>query len=176
MGTHPVRPLPYNNHIVLRVAVNTAISSKKADKLRPETVPIIPSLAESMADKTDMDREQMLDDLLTENDKGQELYADSAYVGLEKTLEKYGVKDQICERGYRGHPLTDEQKESNGLKSKTRNRVEHVFGFMECVMNKLYVRTIGLARAASTTGMFNLVYNMCRYEQIVRLGLLRPEK
>ena len=43
-------------------------------------------------------------------------------------------------------------------------------------MNKLYVRTIGLARAASITGLINLVYNMCRYEQIVRLGLLRPEK
>ena len=28
-----------------------------------------------------------MDDLLTENDKGQELYADSAYVGLEETLE-----------------------------------------------------------------------------------------
>ena len=42
---------------------------------------------------------------------------------------------------------------------------------MECVMHKLYVRTIGLARAATVTGMSNLVYNMCRYEQIVRLDL-----
>ena len=113
---------------------------------------------------------------LTEKDKGQELYADSAYVGKEETLEKYEVKDRICEKGYRGHPLTEEQKENNRLKSKTRSRVEHVFGFMECVMNRLYVRTIGLARAATITGMVNLVYNMCRYEQIIRLGLLQPEK
>ena len=117
-----------------------------------------------------------LDNLLDEKDKGQELYADSAYVGKEETLEKYEVKDRICEKGYRGHPLTEEQKENNRLKSKTRSRVEHVFGFMECVMNRLYVRTIGLARAATITGMVNLVYNMCRYEQIIRLGLLQPEK
>ena len=114
---------------------------------------------------------QSLDSLLTEEDKSQELYADSAYVGQEETLEKYGVKDRICEKGYRGHPLTEEQKEDNRQKSRTRCRVEHVFGFMECVMNKLYVRTIGLTRAASITGMTNLVYNMCRYEQIVRLKL-----
>ena len=117
-----------------------------------------------------------LDNLLDEKDKGQELYADSAYVGKEETLEKYEVKDRICEKGYRGHPLTEEQKENNRLKSKTRSRVEHVFGFMECVMNRLYIRTIGLARAATITGMVNLVYNMCRYEQIIRLGLLQPEK
>ena len=97
-------------------------------------------------------------------------------MGKEETLEKYEVKDRICEKGYRGHPLTEEQKESNRLKSKTRSRVEHVFGFMECVMNKLYVRTIGLARAATITGMINLVYNMCRYEQIMRLGLLQTKK
>ena len=58
-------------------------------------------------------------------DKGQELYADSAYVGKEETLEKYEVKDRICEKGYRGHPLTEEQKENNRLKSKMRSRVEH---------------------------------------------------
>ncbi len=119
---------------------------------------------------------QSLDNLLTEKDRSQELFADSAYVGQEETLEKYEVKDRICEKGYRDHPLTKEQMESNRLKSKTRSRVEHVSGFMECVMNKLFVRTIGLARAAVITGMINLVYNMCRYEQIIRLGLLQPEK
>lgn len=119
---------------------------------------------------------QLLDNLLTEKDKGQELFADSAYVGQEETLEKYDVKDRICEKGYRGHPLTKEQKENNKQKSKTRSRVEHVFGFMECVMNRLFVRTIGLARAAAITGMTNLVYNMCRYEQIIRLGLLQSRE
>ena len=51
--------------------------------------------------------------------------------------------------------------------------VEHIFGFMECVMNKLFVRTIGIARAKSVIGMNNLIYNMFRYEQIVRLKLFQ---
>ena len=39
--------------------------------------------------------------------------------------------DEICEKGYRNHPLTEEQKESNRKKSSIRSRVEHVFGFEE---------------------------------------------
>jgi IS5 family transposase len=35
--------------------------------------------------------------------------------------------NKVNEKGYRGHPLTEEQKENNRIKSKTRARVEHVF-------------------------------------------------
>ena len=48
---------------VYRVAVNTAISSNRADERRPETVPITRTLAENLADKADTGRERMLDDL-----------------------------------------------------------------------------------------------------------------
>ena len=48
---------------VYRVAVNTAISSNRADERRPENVPITRTLAENLADKADMGRERMLDDL-----------------------------------------------------------------------------------------------------------------
>lgn len=48
---------------VYRVAFNTAISCKRADERRPEAVPITPTLAESLADKADMGRERMLEDL-----------------------------------------------------------------------------------------------------------------
>lgn len=116
---------------------------------------------------------QSLDNLFTEKDKGQNLYADSAYVGQGEILKKYDVKDRICEKSYRGHPLTEKQKENNKIKSHTRCLVEHIFGFMECVMNKLFVRTIGIARAKSVIGMNNLIYNMFRYEQIVRLKLFQ---
>ena len=111
--------------------------------------------------------------MLTEKDKGQNLYADSAYVGQGEILKKYDVKDRICEKSYRGHPLTEKQKENNKIKSHTRCLVKHIFGFMECVMNKLFVRTIGIARAKSVIGMNNLIYNMFRYEQIVRLKLFQ---
>ena len=58
-------------------------------------------------------------------------------------------------------------------KSRTRCRVEHIFGFMENTMHRLYIRTVGLARATAVIGLINLTYNMSRYEQIVRLNLLK---
>ena len=45
-------------------------------------------------------------------------------VGL---FDKENTPPIICEKGTRGHPLTDEQKERNRQKSKVRSRVEHVF-------------------------------------------------
>ena len=118
---------------------------------------------------------QPTDTLLEDSDKGQPLFGDSAYVGQEDTLEKYRMKDEICEKGYRWHPLTEEQKESNRKKSKTRCRVEHIFGFMENTMHRLYIMTVGLARATAVIGLINLTYNMSRYEQIVRLKLLQDQ-
>ena len=46
-------------------------------------------------------------------------------------------------------------------------------GFMENTMNRLYIRTVGLMRATAVIGLINLTYNMSRYEQIVRLNLLK---
>ncbi len=114
---------------------------------------------------------QALDDLLDEKDEDQDLWADSAYTGekQETTIKKYKVKNKIHEKGYKGKPLTEEQIASNKEKSKTRVRVEHVFGFMEQSMNKLYVRSIGLKRASGFVTMVNLTYNLFRYEQVVRL-------
>ena len=68
----------------------------------------------------------------------------------------------------RGYPLTEEQKQGNRTKSKVRCRVEHVFGFMEQTMGGLVFRGIGLVRAAANVALTNLVYNMCRFTQIVR--------
>ena len=117
---------------------------------------------------------QALDDLLDEKDKDQKLHADSAYTGeeQEKTIAKYEMKNNVHEKGYRNKPLTDEQKKNNTEKSKTRARVEHVFGFMEQSMNGLKLKSIGLVRAIGIIGLINLTYNMFRYEQIVRLNLL----
>ena len=69
--------------------------------------------------------------------------------------------------------LTEEQRAANREKSRTRSRVEHIFGFMEKTMNRLYIRTVGLARATAVIGLINLTYNMPRYEQIIRLNLLK---
>ena len=114
---------------------------------------------------------KMFPDLMDESDRGQAAFGDSAYVGQEETLQKYGLKDEICEKGYRGKPLTDEQREANRKKSSIRSRVEHVFGFMEGAMHGLTVRTIGIARAATSIFLKCLTYNMFRYEQFVRNGI-----
>jgi len=118
---------------------------------------------------------QPLDDLLSEEDEGQDFYADSAYTGeeQEKVIDKYKMKNKVNEKGYRNKPLTDEQKTSNREKSKTRARVEHVFGFMEQSMNGLIVRSVGIVRATGIIGLINLKYNLFRYEQVVRLNILQ---
>ena len=114
---------------------------------------------------------KMFPDLMDESDRGQVTFADSAYVGQEETLQKYGLKDEICEKGYRGNPLTDEQREENRKKSKIRSRLEHVFGFMEGAMHGLTVRTIGIARATASIFLKCLTYKMFLYEQFVRNGI-----
>ena len=99
------------------------------------------------------------------DEKDQEVYADSAYAGKE--LPEH-VTNRVHEKGYRNKPLTEEQKESNRTKSKTRARIEHVFGFMTMSMHGLTVRTIGIKRAKFNIGLTNLVYNMCRYSVLQR--------
>ena len=117
---------------------------------------------------------QPTDDLLEETDKDQELYADSAYTGekQEETIAKYKMINKVHEKGYKNKPLTEKQKENNTEKSRTRVRVEHVFGFMEQSMNGLKLKSIGIARATGIIGLINLTYNLFRYEQVVRLNIL----
>ncbi|ESV54448.1 transposase IS4, partial [Streptococcus agalactiae LMG 14747] len=48
---------------------------------------------------------------------------------------------------------------------------EHVFGFIEMSMKGSICRAIGKARAKTNVTLTNLLYNICRFEQIKRLGL-----
>lgn len=116
---------------------------------------------------------QALESLLNENDEGQELYADIAYVGKnqEETINKHQLINKVHEKGFRGKPLTDKQKASNKEKSRIRARVEHVLGFMEQSMNGLSLKSVGIKRATGIIGLINLTYNLFRYEQIIRLKI-----
>ncbi len=117
---------------------------------------------------------QPLDDLLTKEDEGDYLHADSAYTGeeQEKVIEIHKIKNKVNEKGYSNKKLTDEQKASNKEKSKIRVRVEKLFGYMEQSMNGLIVIYVGITRATSTIGLINLTYNLFRYEQVVRLNII----
>ena len=99
------------------------------------------------------------------DNKDISLYADSAYIGptIANCLFKKRIENKICERGYRNKPLTKQQQNKNRTKSKTRSRIEHIFGFMTNSMNGIFIRSIGLARAEFNISLMNLTYNMCRY-------------
>ena len=114
---------------------------------------------------------QPLEDLLGKKDKGQPLYADSAYTGeeQEKAIKKVRMINQVHEKGYKNKPLTKKQKKSNRKKSKFRARVEHVFGFMEMSMKKMYIHSIGIVRATGIIGLMNLTYNLIRSIQVRNL-------
>ncbi|MDP2160270.1 MAG: IS5 family transposase [Flavobacterium sp.] len=111
---------------------------------------------------------QVIEYLLTEEDEGQTLHADSAYTGeiQEQVYIEKKIINKVNEKGSRNKPLTDEQKANNKEKSKTRARVEHIFGFVENSMSGSFVRTIGIVRANAKIGMMNLTYNICRCVQL----------
>ena len=115
---------------------------------------------------------QALDSLTSSGDP--ETWADSAYTGqsCEAILERKGITAHICAKGTRGHALTPGQKRANRAKSRKRVRVEHIFAFMTGSMRAMFQRCIGFARNRSCILLANLVYNMARTEQIIRLKLL----
>jgi len=93
------------------------------------------------------------------------VFADSAYLSGEN--EKYLLEQCDCEefimlKGYRNHPLSEEDKALNKKRSRIRVRVEHVFGRI-AHMGLDWLRTIGLSRAKQHNGLTNLVYNLDRY-------------
>lgn len=108
-------------------------------------------------------------DMITAEDAGHPVSADSAYVGedtVRQLVEGKKVIPKIIEKGYRGKPLTDQQKADNKEKSKIRVRVEHIFGFVENSMNGSTIKTIGIKRATAIIGLMNLTYNLFRKVQI----------
>lgn len=115
---------------------------------------------------------QALDALTREGDP--ETWLDSGYSGqpCADLLASKSIAAQVCEKGVRGKPLTRAQKRSNRRKSKKRSRVEHVFGFMTVSMKAMYRRCVGAVRNRASIIFCNLVYNMARTEQIIRLKIL----
>lgn len=103
------------------------------------------------------------------NQTDRVIYADSAYSGDPiSTQLPMTIENRIHEKGYRGRPLTETQKNSNREKSQTRARIEHVFGFMTNSMKGLTIRSIGKKRAEFNIGLTNLLYNICRYTFLER--------
>jgi len=122
---------------------------------------------------------QMLEAVLRSPEEGgAAIHADSAYRSEEQEtrLEEAEYVSHIHEKGTRNHPLTDEQKASNREKSRTRVRVEHVFGTMTNDMRGICIRTIGRARARVQIGLMNLTYNIKRVALLIRQGRWRFDR
>ena len=119
--------------------------------------------------------DELLDQGKDENGNKRAVFADSAYRSKEQEarLEAAGIESQVCEKGSRGHPLTEEQKAANHQKSKTRSRIEHVFG-AQAQMGGHLVRTIGIARARVKIALMNLAYNMRRYVLLCKRAIQAP--
>jgi IS5 family transposase len=109
---------------------------------------------------------------------GKAVWADSAYRSAEQEKSLKGSKhdSQIHERAYRDAPLNEIQMADNKRKSSTRARVEHVFGAMENEMGRIFLRTIGIARATVGVGLMNLAYNLKRIETLIRLKVFKFDR
>jgi len=98
--------------------------------------------------------------------KKQPLYPDAGYGSKDDVVKECGMIPVICEKDYRNHLLTDDQKLNNHPKSKTRCCVEHIFGFIEGFMNGSFVCSIVIVRAKTVTAFICLIYNKFKYVQI----------
>jgi len=101
--------------------------------------------------------------------EGRTVFADTAYRSklADLVLQEFGIPNEICERAYGKAILTDEQKASNKVKSRTRARVEHVFGSMWSMHRGMLMRGVGEIRAKAKIGLLNVAYNLTRYVQII---------
>lgn len=106
---------------------------------------------------------QVFDELLDRGNTSKEVWADSAYRSEEQeaSLKDKGYRSRIHRRAYKNKPLTKWETQGNRTRSRTRCRVEHIFGAQSNLRRKA-IRSIGMARAKTETGLMNLVYNMRR--------------
>ena len=100
------------------------------------------------------------------------MWADTAYRSKanEQHLAQRGFVSRIHRKKPPGRPMPVNVARANGVKSKVRSAVEHVFARQKGPM-ALVVRTVGLARATVKIGLANLAYNMRRAVWLTRRAL-----
>jgi len=106
---------------------------------------------------------RLREDLLDKTNTAAVVWADSAYRSgaNEEFLARNGFVSRIHRKKPPGRPMPERTRRANAEKSKVRSRIEHVFAEQKSRM-RLFVRTIGIARATTKIGMANLVYNLKR--------------
>ena len=86
--------------------------------------------------------------ILDETNTSQDVYADSAYRSAEHETELKALKFRahLQRKGCRGRPLTSWEKQWKQTQSKTRSRIEHLFGAIVQRAGNVILRAIGLPK------------------------------
>lgn len=110
--------------------------------------------------------------LLDKSNTASNVWADTAYRSAtnETFMEKNGFVSRVHRKKPKGKPMPDGVRRANAEKSKVRAHVEHVFAEQKDRM-RLFIRTIGAARAKVKIGMANLVYNFKRLVFLRRMAV-----
>lgn len=76
---------------------------------------------------------QIITDIIPTDFKGS-VYADAGYIGASqlKDLNDRGIETIVCEKGYRNHPLTEEQRKITAL----NQRLDAVLSMYLASLNK----------------------------------------
>lgn len=91
------------------------------------------------------------------------VWADTAYRSKanEAAIQEAGRRSMIHFKKPRGRRMPGPHQKANRARSMVRSSVEHVFADQKTRM-RVFVRTIGIARATAKIGLANLAYNMRR--------------
>lgn len=102
--------------------------------------------------------------LIDPNNTPSAVCADTAYHSRanEAFLAACGKVSRIHHKKPKGKPMPKATARANAVKSSVRVRVEHVFTEQKSCI-RLFICTIGRARAEATILLINMAYNMKRW-------------
>ena len=105
------------------------------------------------------------------------LYADAAYSSVQtrEKLAKLGIKDQVQRKGYRGKPLSEEERTRNKVIAVTRAGGECPFATYKKHYELSRTRFMGLAKNATVYGLAAMAANIRKGAKFLRLyGVPEP--
>lgn len=100
------------------------------------------------------------------------VWGDSAYAGQRDVIRAKSphAKDFTHKRAYRNHPLSEREIEINSTKSKTRARVEHLFGIVKGRFGLRKVRYRGIAKNENILfALFGLANLLTMKQRLLRV-------
>lgn len=103
-----------------------------------------------------------------------ELYADAAYSSqaTRDKLECFGIKDRVQRKGYRGQPLSEDDKARNAEIAVTRSTGERPFAAYKQHYGLARTRLLGLAKNLTFFGTAAIAHNIRKAAKFVaRYGL-----